>query len=325
MWNDILERMDIGDRIKQYVNSFSGFEEVLEQGIMPDSSRYIVSPFSARNIALNVGIRNHENLESILIKNDIKYSKERKNTGNNWSIDLIKIKCDESNLSHAITSRINIRELFTLNLIVESFNYYKEKKRSMPVDDAVFHFKNEISIADDLMPSGIMSMVEGRFPEDPVETVADIQSNQLPPLFVLMKENQVGFVGFHSLLPSLYYDYSSIDHERVMNAIVCEISNAENMSFMDIFNVSRALKGIIFQLEFRKRREFPLIAEEKIRRNLEESGIINSNGRNVIIPDKVTLEEIKERKKSVDQNLHNEIQKWLDSTSKCFMEAFNQQ
>lgn len=317
---DILEIMDIVEKIRQYATSFGTMEEVFGEGTMPDSSKYIVSPFSSRNIALNTGIRNHDDLESILIKNNIRYTKERKNLENDWNIDLIKIKYDDENvLSRAISSSIRIKELFTLNLIAGSFNYYKEKRKSMPVEDAVFHFKNEISIADDLMPPAIMSMVEGRFPDDPVDTVTEIQSDLLPPLFVLMKENRNGLAGFHSILPSLCYDYSSLDEKRVRDALVCEISDAEKMPFMNIFNVSRTLKVIIFQVEFRKKREFPLIANDDIRRNLEEDGFIISSGRNVRIPDNVTIGEIKEKKKNIDQTLYDEIKKWLDSASRWFI------
>lgn len=320
--------MDFQDRIRHYADSFGAFEDILDLGNLPGSSAYFVSPFSLKNIALNMGIRDYERLESLLTSNGINYSKEKKDVGNGLIIEIIKIENEndhENELSLSMPLEMKVEDLFILNLMVESFNYHREKRKSMPVEDAVFQFKNEISIADDLMPPGVMAMVEGRFPDDPAKIVEKIQSNSLPPLFVLMKENQDGFVGFHSILPSLRYNYSSLDQEKIRKALFCEISDAERMPFMNDFNISRTLKGIIFQLEVRKKREFPLIVNDDTKRVLEESGLIILSGRNVKIPDGLKIEEIKERKKLVDENLHKKIERWLSSPSKCLYGTINQQ
>lgn len=318
--------MDHKTRLSIYLSIVSGLPEVIASGsawIATDSQQgmrnFVVVPMSVKQLMFNLMIDSESELENTLNELNFTYSIERREYSTGESGDEVLetrvVVIEKQGLAMDLpvfgSGKITIHDLFKLALCSECSDYFARNKKSMTVEDSVFGVKNPLSIADDFMPHEIMGMVEGKFPDQPENFVSDLQVAENAPVFVLMKEGQDGFAGFQCIIPGFKLRKEEFAFPDLMEKLGKEIDDLSGSEMYPLFELSRILKTLIFQLEFKKRREIgsSLLSESKLA-ILREKGIIVLEGDRALINPELDSAKLKLIKEETDSKIKERVRDW---------------
>lgn len=325
--------MSLSSRINNYLLAVAGLPETVESGSAwlsagTDQSmrNFTVAPLSLRQILFNTNLKDRGQLEAALKAEGIEYSFLRKvyapeDTAQTITeIDLLQLpdgnitgKLPE--LDSYVTGRITVRSLFKLSLMSECIEHYRNSGTVMKVEDAVFGIKNALSVADDFMPQEIMQMVEGRFPSDPGRILGELQLDENYHTYVLMKESSDGFIGFHSIIPGFRAENSKDAFSSFLLRLSGELKGLESSALYADLRLSRILKSLIFQMEFKKQRELgrSLLSSDTLEL-LRSENIIDETGEKPEIRQTLNAAIMKRMKSEVDSRIGEAVKAWHTET-----------
>lgn len=319
-------------RLSMYISAVRGFPGVVDSGTSWISSGteqsmkdYAVVPLSVREILFNTGIKNRKGLDTSLQQLNVRYSIAEKHfrTGVNGSgeIGCEVVEMEDETVFPEFAApefphpeRVSVETLFRLALFRECLDFQSTNHELMKVEEAVFGIKNTVSVADDFMPGYIMGMVEGGFSGKYEEFLRDLQLNDSSPVFILMKETGTEFAGFYSILP--FFKINSQDHSfhYLLGKLKVAVDELPKLEFYGDFEFSRALKTLIFQLDFKKNRKLrkSMLNESGISA-LKRRSIIEEDGDGYRIPDQYSSKDLKEMRSQTDSTVMEGKGKWLKS------------
>lgn len=324
--------MDTRTRLSTYLSAVCELPEIIDSGSAWVSTRseqsmkdYAVVPLSVKHINFNTGISDQAELESVLDDLGVEFNiLDRKfelaGTGDQKiSLKTVNLKNYSDSIEHAVTQlfpdcrKTTVEGLFKLAMYRECMDFRSEKHEVMKVEDAVFGIKNTVSIADDFMPGYIMGMVEGRFPERPEDYLMGLQPGDTGQVFLMMKESGDCFAGFYGILPFFHAGSNSPGFGHLLERLKTCVEDLTEREFYGEFELSRLLKLLIFQLEFKKNRILKAVnLDESSISILESSGVIRKSGDVYSVEEHLSPADLKKMKAHTDEAVKSEVNKWLD-------------
>lgn len=327
--------MQENEQLMNYLRIATSLNEILDSGSSwystdrsQEMKEFVVHPLSLKQILFNCSLESVDQLIGILKKEEVSFhisprvfvvKDEDSGTSVKVTLDSLVIDDELENSVPIIHKPVSttIRNLFKLTLSAEIQGQINSSTSPMKIEEAVFQIKNSLSIADDLMPVELMGAVEGKFPDKPSRILnslrIDLNGNAYN-IYLLMKETNDGFIGFSAAVPGFTMESDKFSLEKLIGALEERISAASEEPFYPSFELSRLLKSLIFQLEFKKHRELkgPLLSEHNLSLLLD-NGIVTESEDEIILSSDMTVDILKRKKSELDVLVRKEVDNWLET------------
>ncbi|AKA49414.1 hypothetical protein IX51_10245 [uncultured archaeon] len=289
------------------------------EGYDLENDLFAVTPWDIEQVALNTGAGDSTEVVNVLEKYRDFFKVEETGDG----LTVVKLISDAfpEKLKRGVPERSKSKSI-TVEDAFKWYLYHKIREQSgngtmlVNIRDGIFSIKNELFLPDDFVPRVMMEMVEGSKMVDVVQTWRNLQpSNQGNAIFLYGKHDKGKF-----LEPdSLFFNSSP---EGAVPDMLPELGEKISASFLKFqgtreyedFIFSRIMRNVIFNVETKDKRELkkPLFDSGKLK-ILEKRGIAVIRDGSGIVPDGVSIEELKSARAEAEKSAGKVSDIWMGS------------